>query len=140
MKTYATQIEIAATPERVWQVLTQDMPRDPSIYGIIRLEGELRPNGKIKLWSEVAPNRAFGLTVQHMAAPSKMIWVGGMPLSLFTGTRTFEIEARSGVCIFSMREAFTGPLSGMITKSMPDLTPSFEKFAHTLKTKAETHE
>jgi hypothetical protein len=37
-----------------------------------------------------------------------------------------------------MEEVFTGPLAPLITKSIPDLTPSFETFAQTLKMKAET--
>ena len=36
-----------------------------------------------------------------------------------------------------MREEYTGPLLGMIWKSIPDLGPSFEEFASGLKAAAE---
>jgi hypothetical protein len=39
-----------------------------------------------------------------------------------------------------MQEVFSGALSGLIVKSIPDLTQSFEKFARALKEKAENHE
>ena len=72
------------------------------------------------------------------AAPHKMVWRGGMPLGLFTGTRTFTLTPNDTGTTFHMQEVFTGLMSGMITKSMPDLTPSFTKFAQTLKATAET--
>jgi len=140
MKTYATRIEIKAPPERVWYVLTQDLPRDPEPFGILRLDGAIAPGGRIKLWSEVAPKRAFTLTVIALDPPKQMVWRGGMPLGLFTGTRTFDVTSQGNTTVFAMREVFAGPLSTMIVRSMPDLTPSFETFANTLKEKAETHE
>jgi hypothetical protein len=36
-----------------------------------------------------------------------------------------------------MREEYTGPLAGMIFKSIPDLGPSFRQFAEGLKQTAE---
>jgi hypothetical protein len=38
---------------------------------------------------------------------------------------------------FTMREEYTGPLLPLVWKSMPDLGPSFEKFAKDLKERAE---
>jgi hypothetical protein len=36
-----------------------------------------------------------------------------------------------------MREVFSGPLLGPISKRMPDLAPSFEKFADGLRDRCE---
>ena len=67
-----------------------------------------------------------------------MVWTGGMPLGLFKGERTYGITPNdNGGVTFSMREAFSGPLSGMVTKSIPDLNPSFAEFAACLKKTAE---
>ena len=137
MKTYQTTIDINAGAETVWHALTETMPANPAPFGIIRLDGTIAQGGKIKLWSEVAPNRAFALTISKLDAPNKMIWQGGMPFGLFTGTRTFTLTANGAGTTFHMQEVFTGLMSGIITKSMPDLTPSFTKFAETLKTTAE---
>lgn len=138
MKTYETQSRISAPIDRVWRILTQEMPKSPIPYGILRLEGHIARGAKIKLWTEIAPKRAFSLKVETFDAPHKMVWRGGMPFGLFTGERTFEIASNGDVCSFHMQEVFSGPMSGMITKSMPDLTPSFIKFAQALKSMAET--
>jgi hypothetical protein len=67
-----------------------------------------------------------------------MGWAGGMPLGLFKGVRTFTLSPQgTGTTKFTMREEYTGPLLPLIWKSMPDLGPSFEKFAKGLKAEAE---
>lgn len=138
MTRYETDIDISATPDVVWRTLTHDMPQSPSAYGIVRLQGQIAAHARIKLWSEVSPKRAFHLTVVAFEPSVKMVWRGGMPFGLFTGTRTFALSAQpQGGCRFAMQEVFSGPLSGLITRSIPDLTPSFETFAQTLKARAE---
>lgn len=140
MKTYTTSVEIKAPADRVWTVLTQDLQRDPTPFGIIRMDGAIAQDSKIKLRSEVDPKRAFALKVTTFEAPSKMVWRGGMPFGLFVGTRTFQLSEAGQTTVFRMQEVFRGALSGLIVKSIPDLTPSFETFANTLKEKAERNE
>ena len=66
-----------------------------------------------------------------------MVWTGGMPLGLFKGERTYTlVPDRDGV-IFSMTEVYSGPMAGMITKSIPDLQPAFDEFGACLKQAAE---
>ena len=138
MKTFSTSLEIHASCQRVWDVLIEDLTRDPRPFGIIRIDGKIAPGGRIKLWSEVDPKRAFALRVVTMVAPEIMIWKGGMPLGLFSGTRTFHMRCLGHSTQFEMQEVFDGVLAKLITRSIPDLTPSFEKFARTLKEKAES--
>jgi len=140
MKTYITKAEIAAPTEWVWSILTNEMPEDPTPFGILKIEGTLAQGRRIKLWSEVSPKRAFALKVEAMDAPSSMVWRGGMPFGLFTGTRTFRLTSCGHTTLFEMTETFSGPLARTIVRSIPDLTPSFEKFAATLKAKAENHD
>jgi hypothetical protein len=67
-----------------------------------------------------------------------MTWSGGMPLGLFKGVRTFVLSPRpDGLTHFAVREEYTGPLLGMMWRSMPDLGPSFAQFANGLKARAE---
>jgi hypothetical protein len=67
-----------------------------------------------------------------------MTWSGGMPLGLFRGVRTFTVSSTTGTeTDFRMREEYSGPLLGLIWKSMPDLGPSFEQFARGLKVRSE---
>ena len=137
MKDYQIATTIDAPPEAVWQILTTELPDDPNPFGILQFAGEISEGAKIKIWSEVDPKRAFSLRVTKLSEPNTMIWRGGMPLGLFTGTRTFKLSSAANGTAFKMREVFSGPLSGPICKSIPDLTPSFQKFADALKRKAE---
>lgn len=140
MKTYATSIEISATAEQVWSALTEGLQHDPAPFGILKIEGNLSLNSRIRLWSEIDPKRAFVLRVKVFQAPRKMVWQGGMPLGLFTGTRTFALSATGDTTTFDMQEVFGGLMSGLIIKTIPDLNPSFEKFAKALKERAESNE
>lgn len=70
--------------------------------------------------------------------PKQLVWLGGMPLRLFTGRRTFQLRPlNAGNVEFSMREEYTGWLAPLITKALPDLQPAFEEFTACLKTRAE---
>lgn len=62
-----------------------------------------------------------------------------MPLGLFRGVRTFEVAPRvDGSSDFTMTEVYSGLWAPLITKSIPDMTDSFEMFADGLKAAAET--
>ncbi len=113
------------------------MPADPVPFGIMKLDGIIDRNARLKLRSEVDPQRIFSLTVTNLIAPRTMVWRGGMPLGLFTGTRTFSLWPKDEGTRFEMREEFSGPLAGLIVRSIPDHPPSYEKFSQALKAKAE---
>lgn len=134
---FAVEREIGASPEKVWSILTDKSKLLTGGFGIVKLEGDIVANGRIKLWSSVNPNRAFPLRITQFEAGRQMTWEGGMPLGLFKGVRQFKISPTGRGSHFSMREDYSGPLSGMIMKSIPDLTPSFNTFADALKRAAE---
>ncbi len=134
---FEAQINIAAPPATVWKVLTDKAALQDGSFGILKIDGDIAPDGRIKLWSEVSPKRAFALRVSEFIGPTRMVWSGGMPFGLFVGTRTFTLEEDGAGTNFVMREEFRGPLSGPIGRSMPDLNPSFQKFAAALKANAE---
>ncbi len=138
MKTFAVQRTIKADRDKVWALLT-DAPSytqwNPAVIGI---DGRIAEGEKIKLKSIVNPKRTFTLSVKECSAPSRMVWASGMPLGLFTGARTFTLTPTAdGSTDFSMEEVYTGLMAPLITKSIPDMTDSFEQFADGLKTAAE---
>ena len=100
-------------------------------------QGRIAPQEKIKVASEANPKRAFGVTVTKFSPGERMVWAGGMPLGLFKGVRTFTLTPEDGATRFVMREEYTGPMLPLIWRSMPDLQPSFDKFAGGLKARAE---
>ncbi|MEL7208558.1 MAG: SRPBCC domain-containing protein [Actinomycetota bacterium] len=139
MEFYESSATIAAARATVWSVLTDADGYREWDNGVIRIEGTIAAGEKIKIHSEVDPKRAFGAKVTEFDAPGAMTWSGGMPLGLFKGIRTFRLtENADGGTDFSVREEFSGPMLGLIWKSMPDLTDSFEQFAQGLKAEAES--
>jgi hypothetical protein len=135
---FEVERQIGARPETVWAKLIDKGLLLSGGFGILRIEGEIVPGGRIKLWSEASPKRAFPLKVTAFEPVVRlMVWEGGMPLGLFKGVRRFEISADGKASLFKMREDYSGPLAGVIGKSIPDLNPSFDKFASALKRAAE---
>jgi hypothetical protein len=138
MPNYAVKRLIAADPQTIWNLLT-DAPNyrtwNPAVVGI---EGTIAPGERIKLTSTVNPKRAFKLTVTEFGPPNKMVWADGMPLGLFKGVRTYRLTPQAnGGTEFSMEEVFSGLLEPIISKSIPDMTESFQQFAEGLRQAAE---
>jgi hypothetical protein len=139
MTEYAVTRAIDASADKVWALLTDAGGFTSWNPTIVSLEGTIAVGERIKLVSTVNPKRAFKLNVVEMSKPTKMVWSDGMPLGLFKGERTFTVSAQpGGGTEFTMREAYTGLLAPLITKSIPDMTESFEQFADGLKKAAES--
>jgi hypothetical protein len=137
MKHYESTALIEARPEAVWAILTDAPAYADWDSGVVRVEGTIAPQEKIKVVSEANPKRAFGVKVTEFAPAGRMVWSGGMPLGLFRGVRTFTLTPEGESTRFAMREEYTGPMLPLIWRSMPDLQPSFEQFARGLKARAE---
>lgn len=137
MKSYEANCEISAPADVVWKILANRKILAGGGFGITRIEGDISGGGKIKLWSEVSPNRAFKLNVSRFDPPSRMVWESGLPFGIFKGVRTFTLTPNTTGTRFHMQEIFSGLMSGIIVKSIPELGPSFEKFAQALKQTSE---
>ena len=137
MKSYQSSATIAASPAAVWAVLTDAAAYPDWDSGVERVEGTIARDARIKVFSQVSPGRAFPVRVSELEPEQRMIWRGGMPLGLFTGVRTFTLNAVDGGTEFAMREEFSGPLLTLIWRTMPDLQPSFDQFTAGLKQRAE---
>ena len=126
-------------PEAVWAVLTDGTAWPSWDSGVDRVDGQIAPGEKITIRSQAAPGRAFPVRVTDFDPPARLRFSGGMPLGLFRGVRTFEVSPDgTGGTAFRVREEYTGPLVGLVWRSMPDLGPSFDQFAQGLKRRAET--
>jgi uncharacterized protein YndB with AHSA1/START domain len=138
VKYFEARSNIKANTEKVWQVLTDGERYAKWDSGIERFEGQIAPGATVRLYVKVNPGRAFPLNVTELTSNRRMVFSGGMPLGLFRGVRTYTLEPdATGGTNFHMREEYTGPLLGMIWKSIPDLGPSFQQFADGLKSEAE---
>jgi hypothetical protein len=141
MKFYEASSTIRATPEAIWDILTDAPAYTSWDNGVVRVEGRILPGETIKVVSEANPGRTFPVKVSGWQPGVSMEWSGGMPLGLFHGVRTFSLApAGEGSTSFKVREEYTGPLLGLMWRTIPDLGPSFAKFADGLKRHAESQQ
>jgi hypothetical protein len=137
MKSFATSIWIKATEETVWTILTDGAGWVSWNTTIEKLDGQITPGAKVTVHPKGSSGRAFPVRVSEFAPPRRMVWTGGMPLGLFKGVRTYTLTPKDGGVEFAMQEGFSGLLSPLIERSIPDLQPSFDEFAAALKRRAE---
>ena|SRR5450432_2726928 len=139
MKSFSASATIKASPATIWKILT-DAPNYP-IWdpGVIRIEGTIEKGQNVTAYTKLNPKRAFPAKVTEFVPGQGMTWVGGMPLGLFKGVRTFTLKPKGdGNTDFTLREEYGGPLLPLFAGSIPDLTKTFEDFANGLKAHAES--
>lgn len=137
-KRYSVTRSIQATPEVVWGLLTDAGSYTNWNPAIVSIQGPIILDGTVRLVSTVNPKRTFKVNVDVMEPPRRLVWSDGMPFGLFRGERTFLLQpGGGGGTEFTMMEEYTGLMSGLIFKSIPDLTESFNQFADGLKSAAE---
>lgn len=124
-------IDIAASAERIWSLLTNaaEYPRWTST--VLSIDGDIAPGKKIVLKSSLDPKRSFKLAVKEFQPPTRLVWGDAM------GRRTYEVSPKGAGATFSMREKIGGPLFPLFAKMIPSFDESFDRFAQDLKKKAE---
>lgn len=137
-RSFESGATITASPAQVWAVLVDTGGWADWDSGVDEVAGSATLGSTIQIRSQAAPGRTFPVKVTRLDAPQVMEFTGGMPFGLFRGVRTYALEPSGSSTTFTMREVYSGPMLGMIWKSMPDLTPSFEQFAHGLKARVES--
>ena len=138
MKYFEATADIHSHSDKIWKLLT-DAEAFPTWNPTVdRVEGTISSGQTIKVFVKVNPGRAFPVKVTQFEAGRRMVWSGGMPLGLFKGERTYDLTPVSeGLVRFKMREEYSGPMLSMIWSTIPDLGPSFDEFARSLKKAAE---
>ena len=142
MKELRTEIEIQASAERVWQLLT-DFPSFPQWNPFIR-----KASGKVQVGERldinIQPSGASGMTFRPTvlkAEPNRELrWLGHLLISgLFDGEHSFTIEPLGeGRVRFTQREVFTGLLVPLFARGLDtDTRRGFEEMNQALKTRAE---
>lgn len=136
-RTTTVNREIAASPGRVWELLTDASSYSDWNESVVSISGPIEVGNTVELVSVVNPDRTFKLKVVEMDAPHRMVWADGMPLGLFKGVRTYDLAPSGTGTSFTMTEVFSGLMAGLIVKAIPDMTDSFNLFADGLKSAAE---
>ena len=135
---YGVDIDIRATPTRIWNLLTNanDFPRWNTT--VTRIAGNIAPGNQLEVHVPIAPNRTFKPKVVEFEPCRRMVWSDGMA-PMFKGIRVFTLtENGGGTTRFSMQETLSGLMLPMIKGSLPDFGPVFERYASDLKREAES--
>jgi uncharacterized protein YndB with AHSA1/START domain len=137
MRSYEASSFIDSAPAHIWPLLTDTAAWPDWDSGVTKVDGRLGLGEKLTITVKANPGRAFPVKVVELLESERMVFRGGMPLGLFTGQRTYTLTPEGTGTRFTMREEYSGPLAGLIFKSIPDLSPSFRQFAQGLKLRAE---
>lgn len=106
--------------------------------GTQRLDGQIANGEQLKLFTVSKPDKPMTLRVSNLDPKKTFTLSGGLPFNLFRGDRTFTLTPQAdGTTEFSMCEVFSGLLSPLLGRLIPDLTESFEAYAVGLKEKCE---
>jgi len=141
MKTVDTRIEIAASAERIWNLLT-DFGAFPDWNPFIRrVEGSPIVGTRLEVTIQ-PPGRGpttFKPTVLEADANHQLGWLGRLLLpGVFDGRHTLTIQARDGGrSVFRQREVFTGILVPFLAGMIRDTEGGFRKMNEALKQRAE---
>jgi hypothetical protein len=142
MKELRTNIEIQASAERVWQLLT-DFASFPEWNPFIHwAKGEAKVGAQLEV--HIEPSGASGMTfkptVLQVAPKRELRWLGRLLMpGLFDGEHSFSIEALEANRIrFTQREVFTGLLVPLFASGLDtDTRRGFEEMNLALKLRAE---
>jgi hypothetical protein len=142
MKELHTEIEIRASAERVWQLLT-DFEKFPEWNPFLRrASGRIAVGARLKVFLQ--PPGARGITMKpkviRMEPPRELRWLGHLFIpGLFDGEHIFIIEALGpGLVRFIQREVFSGILVPLFSRMLDkDTKRGFLEMNNALKTRAE---
>jgi hypothetical protein len=142
MKELHSEIEIQATDEKVWQILT-DFASFPQWNPFLRrLIGEPKTGAKLEV--HIQPSGTSGMTFRPTvlnAEPKRELrWLGHLLIrGLFDGEHILTIEPLAGNHVrFVQREIFTGVLVPLFARGLDiDTQRGFEEMNRALKERAE---
>ena len=120
----------------MWDTLLQTDRWSGCDPAIERVEGSLGEGRRLAI-HVAGVSGPFRLTVSDWRPRRRMVLRGGLPLGMFTGTRTYDLDDTDGGTDFRMVEIYGGMLAPLLTRSVPDLQPSFEAFVAGLRAAAE---
>ena len=143
MKEISSEIEINASPERVWQVLT-DFSALPDWNPFIRTaEGNLRAGDRLKVYIKASKGMgmSFKPTILRAEPNRELRWIGRLLMpGLMDGEHSFIIEPLEGNHVrFVQSESFTGALVFLMSALgvFKNALIGFEEMNRALKQQAE---
>jgi hypothetical protein len=109
--TLRASVQINATPQQVWAVLTAQAAYPRWNPFIISSRGQLRVGSTVtNIMHDATGNTTFTPVVEVVQPGRELRWIGRVgPGGIFDGEHTFTIQQiRPGVVMFTQQERFTG--------------------------------
>lgn len=141
MKQITTEIDIAAAPAVVWEILTTlDGFEDWNPF-VVEASGEVAVEERLVVRIQPPGKRAqtFRPTVTVADTERKFEWLGKLGVSgVFDGRHQYILEPSGDGTKFIQREEFTGILAGLLIRMIGAATrEGFEAMNYALKDRAE---
>jgi hypothetical protein len=141
MKELQSEIEIAASPERVWDILT-DFAAYPRWNPFIRsISGKLEVGERLEVRLEPPGGRGITLRPTVLSAePNRQLrWLGHLLVpGLFDGEHTLATKPLEENRVrFVQHEVFKGVLVPLVARSLANTLRGFEEMNEALKEQAE---
>lgn len=133
--TCGVEVNIEASAEIVWSLLTDAKGFSRWNSTITAIEGDIREGERLRLHVP-GTNRTFTPRVSGVVPARRMVWGDGLAL-IFKGVRTFVLKPRDGSTDFVMEERFSGVMFALTKGMLPDFRPIFEAYANDLKLEAQ---
>ena len=133
--TASSEIQVAASPETVWDVLS-DLPNWPEWNADVRsmsLQGPLRPGTEFRWKSGAASLRS---ELQSVERPTEIGWTG--TTMGIHAVHVFRFQPKDGGTLARSEESFSGLIPSVLKSySRRTLKRGIESFLAALKTEAE---
>jgi hypothetical protein len=142
MKDIFSEIEINASPDKIWSILTDfDVFSEWNPF-IKSIEGNIEVGEKFKVFLQLPDTKGMKFQPKCMKVDQnkELQWIGHMIIpGLFDGEHSFIIESVEDKKVrFIQKELFTGILTPLIMNSIGEKTRySFEAMNQALKERAE---
>jgi hypothetical protein len=141
-KTFERTIEIDATPERVWRVLT-DFPAHAEWNPFIRqIAGDLEVGARLHVY--IVPKGGRGMkfrpTVTAATPQRELAWLGSLGVrGIFDGAHSFVLrDLGDGRTSVTQAETFRGILVPLFNSGLERTAAGFEEMNRALKERCET--
>jgi len=130
------EVDIRATAETIWELLTnaEGFPNWNST--VTKIEGQIREGERLKIHVP-GTRQTFKPVVSGLVPGQRMIWSSGIN-PIFKGVRTFLLRPSGDTLTeFVMEERFSGVVFALTRKLLPDFRPIFEAYATDLARKSQ---
>jgi hypothetical protein len=136
MESFEAEALILAGADTVWDIITDGGNYAVWDSGITEVTGEVGHGARIRVRTRDGGKRTFRLRVCQIPA-KLMTWSGALPLGLLQVVRTFTLTDYTGITLLSVRDTASGPLRGLVRKTVPGTYPTLTGYVGAVKFRAE---